>query len=138
PGDGRGTYGYSYNRGTGKREIDPEQAEVVARIFRRYRDTRSFGTVSIELNEDRIPAFAGGRWYPLTIRRILSNESYAGRLMFRRTQWVTHRNASNGKLRRKPMPRPEEDWIDVTDASPRIVEESLWQQVQEILADPVR
>ena len=54
-------------------------AGVVSRIFRRYAETRSFSMVSSELNEKRIPAQAGGFWYPLTIRRLLSTECYIGR-----------------------------------------------------------
>ena len=41
-GTGKGCYGYSYNRSTGKREIDEYQALVVRQIFQRYLETRSF------------------------------------------------------------------------------------------------
>src|SRR5215208_6026955 len=68
---GRGCYGYVYQPALGRREIEPFQAEVVRRIFRRYGETRSFDRVAYELNEDGITAFDGGRWYPITIRRIL-------------------------------------------------------------------
>src|SRR5919206_149461 len=33
---GRGCYGYTYNPATGQREIEPYQAEIVRRIFRRF------------------------------------------------------------------------------------------------------
>src|SRR5918998_1193144 len=85
---GRGCYGYVYNPATAQREVEPFQAEVVRRIFRRFADTRSFDRVCVELNADGIPALQGGRWYAITIRRILTNESYTGRLIYRRTQWV--------------------------------------------------
>jgi site-specific DNA recombinase len=135
---GRGTYGYIYNRKTGQREIEPFQAEIVRRIFKRYAETRSFTGVSSELNGDSIQAFAGGRWYPLTIRRILTNESYAGRLVYRRTKWVASRNGKTGIRRRRPVQRPAEEWVEIKGASPRIVDEALWQRVQAILADPER
>src|SRR5215210_5119177 len=83
---GLGCYGYVYSRATGQREIEPYEAEVVRRIFARYAETRSFDRVSYELNEDGIRAFDGGRWHPVTVRRILKNESYTGRLIYRRTQ----------------------------------------------------
>src|SRR3954466_15003050 len=85
---GRGCYGYVYNPAIGQREIEPFQAEVVRRIFTRYAETRSFDRVSYELNQNGITALDGGRWYPITIRRLLTNESYAGRLIYRRSQWV--------------------------------------------------
>src|SRR5918998_2078884 len=72
-GMGRGTYGYVYNPKTGRREIEPYQAEIVRRIFRRYAETRSFYAVAKELDDDGIPAFGGGRWYPLTVRNMLRN-----------------------------------------------------------------
>src|SRR4051812_2241415 len=66
---GRGTYGYTYNPTTKQREVEPSQAEVVRRIFQRYAETRSFSRVADELNAHSIPAYGGGRWYALTIRR---------------------------------------------------------------------
>ncbi len=132
---GRGTYGYVYDPKTGKREIEPSQAEVVRRIFRRFAETRSFSAVSNELNDSGIPAHRGGRWYPLTIRNVLRNESYAGRLLFNRTRWEAGRSGANGKRRRRPVARPVDEWIEIEGASPRIVDEPLWQRAQEILGD---
>lgn len=134
---GRGTYGYPYNPQTGKREIEPSQAQVLRRIYQRFTETRSFGAVSRELNDEGILAMGGGRWYPLTIRRILMNESYTGRLMFRRTQWVKTRTKQGGS-RRKPVNRPPEEWIEIPDASPRIIDDWTWERVQAILNDPSR
>jgi site-specific DNA recombinase len=134
---GRGTYGYSYNPQTGKREIEPAHVDVLRRIFQRFTEVRSYGAVSRELNDDNIPALGGGRWYPLTIRRILMNESYTGRFLFRRTQWVRTRT-KNGTVRRKPIDRPADDWIEIPDASPRIIDDWTWNRVQEILNDPQR
>jgi site-specific DNA recombinase len=134
---GRGTYGYTYNPATGKREIEPFQAEVVRRIFARYAETRSFNRVCGELNADGVRALEGGRWYSATIRRILTNESYAGRLIYRRTRWVKTRGA-DGTARRRPVERPEAERIEIAGASPRIVEEALWERVRQILTDPER
>jgi site-specific DNA recombinase len=136
---GKGCYGYVYNPRTGQREIDVAQAEVVRWIFRRYLETRSYSRVSYELNESGVRAFSGGRWYPLTIRRILTNESYTGRLVYRRTRWVvTGRNGVKGGRRRRPVPRPVEEWIEIEGASPRLVDQMMWERVQAILADPER
>ncbi len=136
---GKGCYGYVYNPRTGQREIDVAQAEVVRWIFRRYLETRSYSKVSSELNDSGVRAFSGGRWYPLTIRRILTNESYTGRLVYRRTRWiVTGREGVKGGRRRRPVPRPVEEWIEIEGASPRIIDQALWDRVQAILADPER
>jgi site-specific DNA recombinase len=92
-GTGKGCYGYHYDAGTGHRETDSFQAEIVQRIYRQYVESQSFSQVSNGLNEAGIPAFSGGRWYPLTIRRVLMNETYTGRVFYRKTKRL--------KLRRK-------------------------------------
>ena len=89
---GAGCYGYTYNPASGCREIEPFQAAVVRRIFERYTETRSFSAVSGELNDAGIPAFSGGAWYPITVRRVLLNEAYIGRTVYRRTKRVRARN----------------------------------------------
>jgi site-specific DNA recombinase len=136
-GFGRGCYGYVYQPKLGRREIEPFQAEVVRRIFARYAETRSFDRVSYELNQDGITAFDGGRWYPITIRRLLKNESYAGRLIYRRSRWIKTRGL-DGKMHRRQVERPIDDQIEIVGASPQIVEEALWQRVQAIIEDPER
>src|SRR6266536_2899975 len=134
---GRGCYGYTYNPSIGQRQIEPFQAEVVRRIFARYAETRSFDRVSYELNQDGITAFDGGRWYPITIRRLLTNESYAGRLIYRRSRWVKTRG-TDGKMHRRQVERPIEDRVEIVGASPQIVDEALWRRVQAIIEDPER
>jgi site-specific DNA recombinase len=134
---GRGCYGYTYNPATAQREIEPFQAEVVRRIFTRFTELRSFDRVSHELNQDGITAFDGGIWFPIGVKRVLQNESYAGRLIYRRTRWIKVRG-KDGKVRRKQIARPPEEWVEIPGASPRIVDEALWQRVQQIIDDPER
>jgi site-specific DNA recombinase len=135
---GKGIYGYRYNPATGRRELDPFQSDVVRQIFTRYLEFRSFSAVSQALNQAGIPAFSGGRWYPLTVRGILTNETYTGRTIFRRTQRVAVRNPATGRRSRRRVARPAEDWIEIPDASPRVVDQQVWERVQLIIADPER
>ena len=138
-GTGRGLYGYRYNSVLGIRETDEYQATVVKRIFRRYAETISFSMVPGELNEGNIPAQGGGRWYPLTVRRVLSTESYTGRTVYRRTKRIKAHQGKNGRgPKTQVVLRPEEEWIEVEGCAPRIIDEGMWRRVQEILADPER
>ncbi len=107
------------------------------RIFERYAETRSFSAVSRELNEAAIPALAGGRWYPLTIRRVLTNETYTGHTVYRRTKRVSSR-AANGRRRSEVIERPLDEHIAVPGASPPIIDDAIWRRVQTILHDPER
>ncbi len=134
---GRGCYGYVYQPEIGQREIEPFQAEVVRRIFRRLSETRSFSAVSNELNDEGITAFDGGRWYPITIRRLVQNTSYTGRLVYRRTKWSKVRG-KDGKSRRRPVERPVEEQVEIHGASPRIIDDALWNRVQDVLDDSSR
>ena len=134
---GRGCYGYVYNPIIAQREIEPYQAEVVRRIFTRYTELRSFDRVCTELIRDGITTFDGGRWHPIGVKRVLQNESYAGRLVYRRTRWTKVRG-KDGRLHRKQIDRPVEDHIEIVGASPRIVDETLWRRVQQIITDAER
>ena len=124
-GTGAGCYGYTYDQATGRREAEPFQTTVVRRIFERYAETRSFSAVSRELNEAGIPAMAGGRWYPLTIRRVLKNETYTGRTVYRRTKRVRSPSA-NGRRRSEVIERPLDEQIEVNGASPPLIEAAMW------------
>lgn len=44
----------------------------------------------------------------------------------------------NGKRGRRPVERPQEEWIEIEGASPRIIDDGIWERVQTILADPAR
>lgn len=134
---GAGCYGYTYNPATGKREVEPFQATVVRRIFERYGETRSVAGIANELNDAGIPAFSGGPWYPITIRRMLAYEAYVGRTVYRRTKRVPVR-APGARRKSRVIDQPREDWIEIPDATPAIIELPLWERVQQILADPER
>ena len=134
---GAGCYGYTYNPDSGRREIEPLQAAVVRRIFERYAESRSFVAVSSELNDAGIPAFAGGPWYPITVRRTLLNEVYIGRTVYRRTKRVPVR-APGARRRTRVVERPENEHIEIPGATPAIIDEALWSRVQAILNDPER
>lgn len=118
--------------------LHPEQARVVERIFLRFLETRSCNGVANELNADGIPAMGGGRWYPLTIRRMLGNETYTGRTYFGKTSIISRRDPLTGKKRREVVEHPPERWIEIPGASPAIVSRDVFDRTQQLLADPIR
>ena len=68
-------------------KINPEQAEVVKKIFRLY--CKGLGTRQIanKLTLDKIPTYKNcTNWSPKTIRRMLSNTLYNGVLISRKTE----------------------------------------------------
>ena len=59
--------------------IDPEQAEVVKRIYREYLEGYSMDRIKAGLERDGIPTGAGKTtWHTSTINKILRNEKYIG------------------------------------------------------------
>lgn len=101
--------------GTGQEEIDPQQAEVVLRIFTLYADGSSGRAIAARFNAEQVPSPGAnwnrtrrrkdGRWLASAIvgdpkrgTGILNNERYIGVLKYGRSQW--DRAASDSSKRR--------------------------------------
>ena len=66
--------------------IDPEQAEVVKRIYREYLEGLSIKKIAEGLERDGILTGAGKtKWYDSTINKILRNEKYMGDSLLQKT-----------------------------------------------------
>jgi len=124
------TYGYRAVEGKpGEREINPEQATVVRRIFTEYAAGRSPRKIAADLTRDGIASpggaeawnhqtFIGGRYK----RGIIGNALYAGTI-----NWNTHTsiiNPDTGKKAKRAA--PAEDHITVGAPHLRIVPQDLW------------
>lgn len=116
----------------GLREIDPDKAAIVARIFRDYTEGRSARQIAGDLNAEGIPAPRGGIWRASTIAghrkdgfSILSNPIYIGTLLYGRTEGITDPRT------RKRATRTGTSGI-VSGEAPhlRIIDDALWHQVQ--------
>ncbi len=89
--DGRYSLNYrhflGYDKGEdGKLVINPEQAEIVRQIFGMYLEGASPYQIAKRLTEKGIPSPAGKpQWNDLTIRRVLSNETYMGDKLLQKT-----------------------------------------------------
>lgn len=75
----------------GRLVIDPEQAEVVRRIFREYLDGYSTDKIAAGLERDGILTGAGNpRWHTSTVAKILRNEKYMGDALLQKTYTVDY------------------------------------------------
>lgn len=118
----------------GLREIDPEQAAVVRRIFELYADGASARSIAALLNREGVPSPRANGWTWTTIngnpaarKGILNNDLYAGRLIYGRQTFV--RDPRTGK--RQPRPVPPSEWTIAEVPELRIVDEHLWRRVQD-------
>ena len=142
---GGNSYGYQIIRTlkddgtvtTGEREIDPEQATTVRRVFQEYADGISPRRIAGHLNAEGIPSPRGGQWNASTIngsrqRRngILNNELYLGRITYNRQRFI--KDPDTGK--RVSRPNPEHEWVITEVPALRIIDDETWEQVQVIKA----
>ena len=145
PTGGR-SYGYiaATDSPSGEREIDPEQALVVVRIYQMYADGMSPRAIAEQLNVERVPS-PGSHWNR-TIRRssgwamssiagdpkrgtgILNNELYIGRVIWNRSRWL---RSARDSSKRKCQQNPQEQWIDYENEQLRIIDQALWDRVRD-------
>lgn len=121
----------------GLREIDPDKADIIRRIFREYAAGRSPNAIAAGLNAEGIPGSRGGIWHETAIsgdtrhkRGILRNETYVGVVTYGRSRTVV-----NPQTRQRLMRPNGDDVVERQEiAHLRIIEDDLWQQVQARLA----
>lgn len=78
--------------------IDPEQAEVVKRIYREYLEGYSMDKIAAGLEADGILTGAGNpRWHTSTINKILRNEKYIGDALLQKTYTTDFLNKTRVK-----------------------------------------
>ncbi|MEK9212284.1 recombinase family protein [Sphingomonas sp. 2378] len=118
----------------GLREIDPDKAHIVERIYREYVRGDSPMTISARLNAEGVPPPRRGVWHPATITGsngfgILVNPIYAGVIVYGRTRQVLDR-----KTRVKRMKPGRDELLRGEAPHLRIISPELWDAVQEELA----
>lgn len=98
-------------------EIYEPEAEIVRAIFAAYvEDARSIRQVAHDLFDRQIPSPTGKPiWGTSTLKRLLSNEAYIGRLYYNRRETINGAPAHRGARRTKTTyrERPREEWIEV-------------------------
>ncbi len=102
--------------------IDEPAAAVVREIFKRFAiDHQSPHRIAKHLND--CLALDRNRWNESSIRQMLHNERYRGKITWRKFETVHH--PKTGKKHRKR--RPEEEWLVRQDETMRIISEDLWE-----------
>ncbi len=121
----------------GLREIAPDKAAIVRRIFADYAAGLGPLRIARTLNQQGIPGPGGGIWYDATIRGraerndgILRNPTYTGQLVWSRRHAVKD-PVTGTRIRRTGDPAD----IVVRDVPHlRIIDQNIWERVQARLA----
>ena len=129
-------YGYRPVPGQpGVLAIEPNEAEVVRRIFESYVAGLTPREIAGTLNTDGIPPPRGTWWNASTINGnrargygILQNPIYAGRIVWNRVRMV--RDPETGK--RVSRTNPESEWQHADAPELAIVSRKLWDQAQAV------
>jgi site-specific DNA recombinase len=104
---------YGYGRRGKSRDaemfIDPIESEVVKMIFRWYTTREDGGPLSLmaiakRLDEMGVKPRSSTIWQPNSVRAILVNETYAGKMHYRKTKIL-----KDGRQ----VPRPKSEWIPI-------------------------
>jgi len=146
-GIGRVPYGYRRVTGVlrpdgeverGLREIVPEEAEVVRRIFSEFATGRSPMAIARRLNQDAVAGPQSNGWNQFAIRGrmrtnqgMLCNQLYVGEAVWNRRHRAVDPLTGHGSKRANP-----EDKVVVAPVPElRIIDDALWARAQRRLAE---
>ncbi len=129
--DGKVSVAYSrflgYDKGKHKCEmvINPEQAEIVKRIYRDFMSGKTACMIAKELTEEKIPT-PGGKtnWQTSTVNSILTNEKYKGCAILQKTYTVDFLSKTHKKN------EGEVPQYMVTGSHEAIIPPDEWEMVQ--------
>lgn len=117
----------------GLREVEPEEAAIVLRIFERYAAGQSPRAIAAALNQEGVKPPRGETWRQTTIlgdrqrgNGMLNNRLYAGVLVHNRTSKVVNPRTRRTTIR----PNPPSEWIEAKTPELQIVSDALWDAVQ--------
>ncbi|MBI4240551.1 MAG: recombinase family protein [Candidatus Rokubacteria bacterium] len=114
-----------------RREIDPEQAQIVGRIFALASEGWTCRQIALTLNNEGIASPRAKGWSTAGIRATLTNETYHGEVTWNRRSFLKNPDTE----KRNPKPNERSAWIVREAPELRIVSDDLWQQVREQMAE---
>ena len=107
-------------------EVDPEEANVVRRIFEWAAEGAGLARIVELLNVEGVRGTAGKRWSKGAVSRILTNERYLGRQIWGQ-QSVDHEPGTGRRIKRD---NPRSEWRIEERPELRIISDELWERVQ--------
>lgn len=114
-------------------EIIEDQAEIVRFIFDKYTsEGLPPGSIAKLLNEMGVSAPRRDTWVKDTVRHILRNEHYVGRVVFNKIKQTTV--IENGERVVKRLSQEPEDVIVVPGMHEAIISEETWEAAKKLVA----
>lgn len=120
---------YGYDRvDTYTLKINEQESEIVKLMFKWYLEGLGTRRICIKLNDMGIPTKLGAKWISRTVRRILMNPIYVGRL-------VNNKTVTKDFLSGTREDVPEEEWYVHERPELRLVSDEDFELVQKRLQE---
>jgi DNA invertase Pin-like site-specific DNA recombinase len=120
----------------GLREIIPEKAVVIRRIYDEFIDGRTPSDIARDLNRDNIPSQRGKHWTPSTLtghhgrgNGILQNPIYTGQLIWNRHNFKRHPVTGIRHVRGNS----KTEWVVSENLDLQIIPTDVWDKAQKII-----
>lgn len=135
-------YGYNYIKakvdGGAVRVINEDEAKWVMEMYRwLVEEGLSTNAITYRLRAFNVPTPSGkGYWIRSTVRKILTNLAYSGKTFaFTQTYGEPKYRMKPDTKRKKTglIRKPREEWIEIPNATPPIISESLFEAAQKQL-----
>lgn len=114
---------YGYDILEGKYSINTKEAENIRLMFDLAENGHGYRAISKTLNEKGIRTKKDKEWTPLSVKRVIKNDTLAGTMTYNKRQM------KNGKM----VFRDESEWIVKLGNHPAIIELEKWKKVIAIL-----
>lgn len=128
-------YGYDWDTTTHALIPNETEARWVRQMFAWASEGRRIPYIVDQLNAMGVPSKRGSKWYPSSVRTVVQNPSYVGRMRCNRYDWTGLTAAMQVPKAQRTEPitatlRPESEWITI--AIPPIVEENVFALAQRL------
>lgn len=126
-------YGYSKIVIGKDHTLEPnENADIVRLVFDLYvNQDKTYYQIACHLNDLKIPSPRGGIWCRDTIRKMLMNDHYIGKVTFNKIRNTTM--VENGVRITKKISQPKEEVIIAEGKHPAIIDNDTFQKAQDRL-----
>lgn len=111
-------------------EIVEEEAKFVRYIYDRYLSGVGAQTIAEEINAMGSRPRRGAIWHRDTVRHILRNPTFAGKVAWNRVKHF--RPGAHGKDKHHVVYMPEDEWILVDGVHEAIIPWDKWQEAQQL------
>lgn len=106
----------------------PEEARIVKLIFEMYRDGYGSHKIARTLNNMGVKTQRGNKWSAESLKKMRTNEHYLGKVVWNKRK--NTRTIENGAV---VLSRPvQEEYLVFPGKQPAIIDQELWDAVQEI------